>query len=277
VLATREAPWLPWRDRTRFDPQGLELDLRRIVAYYRDQGFAEARVVSHEVQVDDAHHEVDVTVRVYEGEPTRIVDVELEGFDVLSAEEIASLRGCLPAAGARAVVAAMRAGVEVAAAALKDNGYAHARVFLHEETIDLKRLRLRYVAAPGQRAVFGRVEIVGNASVGDNIVRRQLTYRPGEVFSLAEVRAAQRQLYGLELFQFATIDTQEDGELERVPTRVTVAEGDQACSGCTSPYASGTASAKIRRDDTSTPFNRRRIAGHVERDHVRGTRRGAAI
>jgi outer membrane protein assembly factor BamA len=220
---------------------------------------------------------VDVTVRVYEGEPTRIVDVELEGFDVLSAEEIASLRGCLPAAGARAVVAAMRAGVEVAAAALKDNGYAHARVFLHEETIDLKRLRLRYVAAPGQRAVFGRVEIVGNASVGDNIVRRQLTYRPGEVFSLAEVRAAQRQLYGLELFQFATIDTQEDGELERVPTRVTVAEGDQACSGCTSPYASGTASAKIRRDDTSTPFNRRRIAGHVERDHVRGTRRGAAI
>jgi hypothetical protein len=34
---------------------------------------------------------------------------------------------------------------------------------------------------------------------------------------------------------------------------------------------------KIRRDDTSTPFNRRRIAGHVERDHVRDTRRGAAI
>jgi hypothetical protein len=49
VLATREAPWLPWRDRTRFDPQGLELDLRRIVAYYRDQGFADARVVSHGV------------------------------------------------------------------------------------------------------------------------------------------------------------------------------------------------------------------------------------
>jgi hypothetical protein len=49
------------------------------------------------------------------------------------------------------------------------------------------------------------------------------------VLLTASPSVAQRQLYGLEPFQFATIDTQEDGELERVPTRVTIAEGDHRC------------------------------------------------
>ena len=226
VLATRAAPWLPWRDKTRFDQQALELDLRRIVAYYNDHGFDDARIVSHEVTVDDVHHDVDITVRVHEGEPTIIADVVLEGFAVLSANEMASLRRQLPAAGSRANRATMLAGVELAEAALKNQGYAYARVSMDRETVEPKRLRLRYNAIPGQRTVFGPVEIVGNASVSDDIVRRQLTYRPGDVFSLAKVRGAQRRLYGLELFEFATIDTNEEGQPERVPTRVTVAEGD---------------------------------------------------
>jgi outer membrane protein insertion porin family len=226
VLATRAASWLPWRDKTRFEPQVLELDLRRIVAYYGDHGFADARVVSHEVQVDHAHREVDITVRVYEGEPTLIADVALEGFEVLPGDAMASLRARLPTGGSRAVRATMLAGVELATAALKDEGYAYARVSIQDQTVEPKRLRLRYTAAPGPLAVFGPVEIVGNASVGDNIVQRQLTYRPGDAFSLARVRASQRQLYALELFQFATIDAEEDGQAVRVPTRVTVAEGD---------------------------------------------------
>jgi outer membrane protein insertion porin family/translocation and assembly module TamA len=169
---------------------------------------------------------VDITVRVHEGEPTIIADVALDGFAVLQPDQVASMRRRLPAAGARAVREEMLAGVEVAATALKDQGYAYARVSIADELVEPKRLRVRYSAAPGPRAIFGPVEIVGNASVDDNIVRRQLTYEPGEVFSLAQVRAAQRHLYGLELFQFATIDTEEDGQPERVPTRVTLAEGD---------------------------------------------------
>ena len=226
VLATRAASWLPWRDKTRFDSQVLELDLRRIIAYYRDHGFDDARIVSHEVMVDSARREVDITVRVDEGEPTIIADVRLDGFGVLTGEEIEELRARLPSAGSRAVRTTMLAGVERAVTALKDHGYAYARVSMHDETIAPRRLRLDYVADAGEQAFFGPVQLVGNASVGDNIVRRQLTYKPGDPFSLAKVRASQRQLYALELFQFATIGTDEEGQPTRVPTRVTVAEGD---------------------------------------------------
>jgi outer membrane protein assembly complex protein YaeT len=226
VLATRASPWLPWRDEYRYEPRRLELDLRRIVAYYRDHGFSDARVVSHDVEIDEVNREVDIVVRVEEGEPTLIDRVDLEGFDVLPTKALESLRTRLPESGDIAQRTAVLAGTEIAAAALKDAGYAYADVQLGQEAAGPKRLRIRYEAQPGPQAFFGPIEVVGNASVDDTIVRRQLTYRPGELFSLNQVRAGQRQLYGLELFQFATIDPQEAGQPVNVPTRVTVAEGD---------------------------------------------------
>jgi outer membrane protein assembly factor BamA len=118
------------------------------------------------------------------------------------------------------------AGTQVAEAALKNEGYAYAAVDLQQDTVSPQRVRVRYRAAPGLQAYFGPVDVVGNSSVSDNVVRRQLTYRPGELFRLDTLRAAQRQLYSLELFQFAAIDSLDSGEPMELRTRVTVAEGD---------------------------------------------------
>jgi outer membrane protein insertion porin family/translocation and assembly module TamA len=99
-------------------------------------------------------------------------------------------------------------------------------VRVEQDEIAPKRRRIRYVAEPGVQAYFGPIEIVGNASVDANVVRRQLVYRPGQQFRLDQVRESQRQLYSLELFQFATIEPLDSGGATEVPTRVTVAEGD---------------------------------------------------
>ena len=49
----------------------------------------------------------------------------------------------------------------------------------------------------------------------------------GDVFTRREMRESQRKLYGMELFEFANIESKEDKtqQLSEVPTRVTVAEG----------------------------------------------------
>jgi outer membrane protein insertion porin family/translocation and assembly module TamA len=226
VLATRESSWVPWRDKAPFDPIALELDLRRIVAYYRDHGFPDAHVVSHEVETHPESNTVDITIRVDEGQPVIVTAIDLEGFDVLSAHGLEELRAVLPiTVGDIAVNDQVLAGAQLAVNALKNRGYAYAEVDLGEEMPDPYRLRIRYAAIPGIQAYFGPVEVVGNASVSDDIVRRQLTYRPGDLFRVDQVKSAQRQLYGLELFQFAVIDPLESAEPRDVPTRVTVAEG----------------------------------------------------
>jgi outer membrane protein assembly complex protein YaeT len=110
---------------------------------------------------------------------------------------------------------------------LRDHGYAYAQVTLMEEEIGPRRVRLVLRAEPGPLAHFGPIEISGHKSVEDDIIRRQLTYKPGDLFKRSEMRESQRKLYGLELFQFVNVESLDEkgDQPTEVPTRVTVAEG----------------------------------------------------
>ena len=56
-------------------------------------------------------------------------------------------------------------------------------------------------------AHFGDIEISGHVSVSENIIRRQLTFKPGDLFTRREMRESQRKLYGLELFEFVNVES----------------------------------------------------------------------
>ena len=74
---------------------------------------------------------------------------------------------------------------------------------------------------------FGQIDIRGQLSVGENVIRRQLTCKPGDRFTRRAMRETQRKLYGLELFEFANVQSIEEPVLmnPEVPVSITVAEG----------------------------------------------------
>lgn len=229
VLQTREGSRLPWGRQRYFDRRAFEADLKRIHAYYRDRGFPDARITSFDVTLNDAQDAVDITVNVSEGEPIRIAAVELAGFDVLGEDEREALRRSLPLVPdepldrQRAQTARERA-----LNLLGDQGYPYAEVALEEEDAGPRRRRLILRAMPGMLARFGPVEINGETSVGEDVIRRLLTFAPGDVFSRREMRESQRRLYRLELFEFVNVEAQEEADPQsaEVPIRVTVAEGE---------------------------------------------------
>src|SRR5207247_5741128 len=89
-----------------------------------------------------------------------------------------------------------------------------------------KTATLTFSADPGKIAYVGPIEIAGNKSVGDGVIRRELAYKPGDLYRRSLVQDTQRRLYGMELFQFANVEAL-NPELQptEVPTRITVAEG----------------------------------------------------
>ena len=90
-----------------------------------------------------------------------------------------------------------------------------------------RRRTLKLMAEPGAVAHHGPLEIQGNSSVSDQIIRRQLTFRRGDLFRQSKLLESQRRLYSLEVFQFANVQpVREAGEQPtEIPTRVTVTEG----------------------------------------------------
>ena len=229
VLATVQSSKLPWGDKHYFTREQFEADLKRIVAFYRDRGFPDAKVTSFDVKMNDKQDAVDVTVNVEEGQPILVEAIEYQGFEALPPGELDQLKERVAlktnAPLDRALAQATR---EAALDEVKDHGYPYASVRLTERPGATERARIVTVSAtPGTLARYGAIEVQGNSSVSDNVVVRQLTFRPNRRFRLSQVQESQRRLYSLETFQFANVEPVivEGQQPEIVPVKVTVTEG----------------------------------------------------
>lgn len=228
VLATQASSRLPWGERRYFSRDQFEADLKRIVAFYTDRGFPNARVTSFDAQLSEDQTSVSISVNISEGEPLRAERIVLEGFETLPEDHRAILETRMPLrAGQPIDRALLQATRETALDELRDHGHPYASVRIIESpgsTDQQHVLTLR--ADPGPVVHHGEIEISGNRSVSDNVVRRQLTFRPGDLYELSKLRESQRKLYGLELFNFANVQPLDtEARPTVVPTRVTVTEG----------------------------------------------------
>jgi len=228
VLATSASSKIPWGQKHYFSRDQFQADLKRIVAFYKDRGYPDARVKSFDAKLNDTQTSVDITVNIEEGEPVRVERVNFSGFDPLPDQHRKALEGGLPLkVGQPLDRALLQASREAALDELKDHGYPYASVRIEESPGSSDRQHVVSLTAdPGPLAHFGPIEISGNAAVADNIVRRQLTYRRGQLFRQSALQESQRKLYGPELFDFANVEPLriEEKPIE-VPTRVTVTEG----------------------------------------------------
>ena len=227
ALATRQGGRFPWSKRRYFDRAQFDADLKRLQAFYADHGYPDAGVTAFDVKLNRAQDRVDVTVKIDEGLPIRVDSITFYGLDAVASDRMNELRAALPFR-----LGDIRERPRFAAAQttiqnlLRDDGYAYARVWVTEGLVgDGHESAIAVTADPGPIARFGPIAISGNRSVGEDVIRREVAYRPGDVFSRARMLATQRGLYSMELFQFANVSTGDSAEQPpEVPTRITVAE-----------------------------------------------------
>ena len=229
VLATGASSKLPWGTKRYFSREQFEADLKRIVAFYKDRGYPDARVTSFDVQLNDEQSSVKVAVNIDEGAPLTVERIELEGFDILPAELRQALEAALPLKPGQPLDRALlQASRESALDEFRDHGYPYASVRLAESAGSTDRQHVITLRAEsGPIAHVGQIQISGTKSVSDRIVRRQLVFRRGEVFRQSRLQESQRRLYNQELFQFANVEPiRGEEQPTEIPIRVTVTEGD---------------------------------------------------
>ena len=160
----------------------------------------------------------------------RVERVELDGLRRAARRRAARARGtrCRSRPGSRSIARCCRP------AARRRSTSSRTRLSLRDGAAGRSAGLDR---APARRDAHGRagpadppsapIEIEGNSSVSDNVIRRQLTFRPGDIFRQSKLLESQRQLYALELFEFANVEpvASRRREAAEIPTRVTVTEG----------------------------------------------------
>jgi outer membrane protein assembly complex protein YaeT len=227
VLATKQSGWLPWSPKHYFDRSEFEADAKRLQAFYADRGYPHARVAGVDVKLNDKKDAVDLTIRIDEGTPVIVDAVQFEGFEELDAATRGLLAGAPLKAGQPHDADNVRATRDLGARLLRDNGYPNAAVEVVEHPgADANHLTLTVRADPGPKATFGEIGIAGLKSVGERVVRRELTFTQGDLYRERELTKSQQRLVELGLFQFAHIGpVRNNTEQTQIPMRVTLAEG----------------------------------------------------
>jgi len=201
-LALTESPAWPWADPQYYDQGTLTGDRRRLLRYYRANGFYEAKVKSRVTREDG---EARVVLVVEEGPPTLVERVDVQGLEGLPADvRAAVLAKALPLrAGERVTEAAWDETRAALVQRLRDLGYGDVEVTGTVE-VDPQRHVANAVAhvAPGERLRFGRVVITGAADVPRKTilesVRRDV--REGSRYSEQRLAEAEANLLAMGVF-----------------------------------------------------------------------------
>jgi outer membrane protein assembly complex protein YaeT len=227
ALQTKAGSWIPFSKKPAFDTDEFQRDLTRLRNFYTERGYPDARVTDVDVAFDDKKEHVKLTVTVREGEPLRVESMRFEGFEVLPERRQQALQKRLGLASGdvrdrRRVDTARSTALNV----LQEFGYPYAKVTVDELPGEsAKGVAIVLRATPGQEATFGAVEVRGNASVGEDVILRQLAFKPGDRYSAGRVRASQSRLSSLDLFRFAYVEPRgQETQPAAVPMRITVAE-----------------------------------------------------
>lgn len=220
-MLTKVRPWyLFWEEANIFDPITFREDLERIRRFYEARGYYRARV-TYDLVVDPQTEELQVKIEVVEGPPVIVaqVDVEASGSS-LQLPELPLKKGEI------FVEESYRKGEETLRNFFLEHGYAHVTTTRRAEVnIDQDRASVWYQADPGPLAVFGETTVQGTQEVDPEIVRRELVYKPGEVFSPAKIAETQAKILALDLFGSVRITPEEaPGKPSVVPMIIQVSE-----------------------------------------------------
>jgi outer membrane protein insertion porin family/translocation and assembly module TamA len=225
VLETKEKRFR-WLSEAPLNDERFAEDLGRLEQYYKSQGFYHMRVASHQVS-PLLGREVRVDIHVEEGPPMVLKSVEVRVNQRLESPWDADIRKLLPLQpGKRFTSPGYRDCEKALLRYLSDWGYPKAKVELGAR-LDKRsnEAKLSVDVTTGPVCTFGPVAIEGLHKVEEQIIWRELTFRPGERFSMGRIQESQRRLFNLTLFQFVDMTVEEmDSDAVELPVRILVKE-----------------------------------------------------
>jgi len=205
------------------DTRTLAQDVARLRVFYYQRGYRDARVTFDTDSVEDG---VRVRFDIEEREPVLVDSI---GFDGAQGLPSRVTRDLPLAAGAPLSLIAYEAARDTMITRLHNRGYALADV-LANYTIphdSAYGARVRFELVPGRQARFGVIEVAGAEKVTPAVVRRMLTFKPGDRYSRQALLESQRNLFGQELFRHAEIHAvPAPGADTLIDVRVQVNEGE---------------------------------------------------
>ncbi len=225
VLETRQAGALRALIRKDiFVEERIALDKVLLRDFYQARGYADFQVLNVSSEFSRERNAFFVTFTLREGQQFRFGEVtvssEVEGLDATGFERLARIRSgqvyspqAVDAAIERMERQALRLGHNLVR--------VDPRISRNPRSLSLD---VEFVLVEGPRIIVERIDISGNATTLDRVIRRQFRLVEGDPFNPREIREAAARINALGLFSEARVRARQGRSEDRVIVDVEVEE-----------------------------------------------------
>jgi outer membrane protein insertion porin family len=220
AMVTRERQYFILRGTVQ--RQKLEEDMERILGVYQDHGFVQMRVEKYDVAVDRDRARVTVTIDVVEGAQYRIGAIKVAGVTLLPEEEVRRQLGLK--SGEVFSRTALRDGVRNVTDLYSTIGRASADVVPRTDQQAGATIDVSIEVTEGPEVYVERINITGNTRSEDRILRREIPFVEGDLFTLQKLQRARQRLVNLGYFEMVNVTTQPGTDKNRIIVNVEVTE-----------------------------------------------------
>lgn len=184
-----------------YDPDRLAADQQKLRAFYLTQGYADFRVVQALAELTPDRRDFVITYVVEEGPRYHLGTVEadsaLRDFPNAKVLEVAKLK-----AGSWFNAKQVEDAVTNLNEAAGNLGYAFADINpAYDRDAEKRVMNLTIKVAPTPRVYVERIDITGNTSTRDKVIRREFRLNEGDAFSALKVKRSQDRIQSLGFFQ----------------------------------------------------------------------------
>ena len=221
MKGTKSGFWFFSKGRLNVDT--LQAEANGVEDFYRESGWIDCRV-GVDLDFNEERTRATVTMVVDEGVLYRVGRIVVVGN---AAIEAAVLVGSVVVkVGDAFSTGRLEGDGERIRLLYGSRGYADAEAQYRYRVAEEGALDLVWEVREGKEFRIGRIDIYGNYHTKDKVVRRELSFYPGEMYNAEEIRKSEMRLKGKGYFEKAEIEPVQSREEDDVKEiLVNVAEG----------------------------------------------------
>ena len=226
-----------WWRSADFNQEKYEADLELVLAYYREEGYRDAEILSDSLSYSDDNKEMYIEIRIYEGEKYYFGNIDFKGNTIFSSQELAYILG-INTGDAYNQKKYNEGITEHLQKEYYNQGYLFAQINPKEIPIGQDTLDVTFNIVEGNVVSVKEINIIGNTKTHEKVIRREFKLQPGDVFNSARLERSIRDITILNYFSNVMPNVMLiDNDTKHVNLEVTVEEKSTDMANMSAGYS----------------------------------------
>jgi len=203
--------------------QKLDQDVERVVSFYNDNGYIQARVETVDTQVDRATARVTIRIVVAEGPQFKVGGLDITGNKVLPLEELRRRLRLKPddIYSRSKLQDSVKGITDVYGTIGRTAADINPQIALD---VPNRKVNITLEVTEGPEVFIERINISGNTRSQEKILRRELPMAEGDLFTTGKLARAKQKLINLNYFEKVDTKTAPGSSKDKIVVNIDVTE-----------------------------------------------------